>query len=265
MDMEWNEPLYVEAPGPRGRVGVLVIHGFGGSPRAVQELALRLADEGYSVVLPLLTGHGLTPEAMETSRWTDWTTDVERAYEWLEERTDAVFLCGLSMGGTLALWLAARHPEVAGFVSINTIIRHPLEWLMHLLGRVGLPKWMKAIGNDAKADAVDERAYLRLPTRAFRQLALLLSEVRLVLPLVTCPLLLFSSLVDHVVPSANQRELYETIASTDKTFIELHDSYHLATMDNDKELVFARTLEFLAAHAGFALVPAFAGMHDPAS
>ncbi len=68
-------------PGTRGGPRV---HGFGGSPRSVQELALRLADEGYSVALPLLTGHGLAPEAMESSRWTDWTADVERAYEWLE-------------------------------------------------------------------------------------------------------------------------------------------------------------------------------------
>jgi carboxylesterase len=248
--MEWNEPLYVEAPGSRGRVGVLVIHGFGGSPRSLEELATRCADAGYSVALPLLTGHGLTPEAMETTRWTDWTADAEEAYEWLRARTDRVFVCGLSMGGTLALRLVAHHPEAAGLVSINTLTKHPLEWAMHVLGRLGLPRWMNAIGNDSKAEGVDEKAYPKLPTRAFRQLALLLADVRPLIPRIHCPALLFSSSVDHRVPPVNQRELFGAIASVDKTFVELHDSYHLATMDNDRELVFARTLEFVSLHAG---------------
>jgi carboxylesterase len=242
--------MYVEAPGPGGRVGVLVIHGFGGSPRSLQELALRLVDAGYSVALPLLTGHGLTPEAMEASHWTDWTADVEHAHAWLQERTDRVFLCGLSMGGTLALWLAARRPEVKGLVTINALIRHPREWTMLLLGRLGHPRWAKAIGNDTRAPGADEKAYDRIPIRSSRELALLSREVRSSLNLVKCPVLVFSSSVDHIIPPGNQTELYGAVGSADKTLIELRDSYHLATMDNEKDAVFARTLEFIAERAG---------------
>ena len=149
-DLDWNEPMYVEGSGPNGKTGVLVIHGFGGSPRSMQELAQRCADAGYTVALPLLAGHGRTPEDMEASRWTEWTADVEKAYSWLQARTDGVFVCGLSMGGTLALWLTERHPEVAGLVSINTFLRHPLERVMLLIGRFRIPRWVKAIGNDAE-------------------------------------------------------------------------------------------------------------------
>jgi carboxylesterase len=244
--MEWNEPLFKGGSGDNGRIGVLVSHGFGGSPRSLQELAVRLVDAGYTVALPLLAGHGLTPEAMERSGWTEWTADVERAFVWLRERTDQIFVFGLSMGGTLVLWIAERHPEVAGLVTVNAIERHPQERMMRVLGRIGLPRWAKAIGNDTKLAGVDERAYDRIPVRSTRQLALLLAAVRRDLSLVRCPALLFSSDTDHVVPPENQREIYATIGSTDKTLIELHDSYHVATMDNDKELVFAKTLEFLA-------------------
>lgn len=246
---DWNEPIYAEGSGPNGRIGVLLIHGFGGSPRSLQELALRCADTGYTVALPLLAGHGRTPEDMEASRWNEWTADVEQAYEWLRARTDRVFVCGLSMGGTLALWVAERHPEVAGLVSINSIIRHPLERVMLLIGRFRIPRWVKAIGNDAKAERVDERAYDRIPMRSTRELALLSREVRSGLGDVRCPALLFSSVVDHVVPPANQRELHDAIGSADKTFVELHDCYHVATMDCEKEQVFARTLDFIAVHA----------------
>ena len=88
-----------KAPGRTGAIGVLLIHGFGGSPRSLQELAGRLVAAGYTVALPLLAGHGRTPEDMEASRWTEWTADVEKAYDWLRARTDRVFVCGLSMGG----------------------------------------------------------------------------------------------------------------------------------------------------------------------
>ena len=246
--MDRNEPVYVVGSGLNGRIGVLLIHGFGGSPRSLQELAQRCAGAGYTVALPLLAGHGRTPEDMEASRWTEWTADAEQAYEWLRARTDRVFVCGLSMGGTLALWVAERHPEVAGLVSINTFIRHPLERVMLSIGRLRIPRWVKAIGDDAKAEGVDERAYDRIPMRSTRELALLSREVRAGLSRVMCPALLFSSMVDHVVPPANQREIYAAIGSADKTFVELHDCYHLATMDCEKERVFAGTLDFIATH-----------------
>jgi len=248
--MEWNEALFTVGSGDRGRVGVLVCHGFGGSPRSVQEMALRLVGAGYTVALPLLAGHGLTAEAMESSRWTEWTADVEQACAWLRERSDEIFAFGLSMGGTLALWLVERHPEVAGLITVNAIVRHPQERTMHFLGLIGRPRWVKAIGNDTKLAGVDEKAYDRIPARSARQLALLLAEVRRDIPLVRCPALVFSSVIDHVVPPANQRELYGAISSTDKTMIELRDSYHVATMDHDKERIFAGTLEFIAAHSG---------------
>lgn len=250
--MEWNEPLYHEAPAPNGRVGVLLIHGFGGSPRSLQEMALRCVDSGYSVALPLLTGHGCTPEEMESSKWTDWTADVQQTYAWLEARTDKVFVCGLSMGGTLALWLASRHPEVAGLVTVNALIRHSREQAMLLLGRIGVPRWTDPVGNDAKAEGVDEQAYCRLPIRAARQLALLSREVRASLSRIGCPTLVFSSTIDHVVPPENQRELFRALGSPDKELVELAESYHLATMDQDKEQLFALTLDFIAMHGGMA-------------
>lgn len=247
--MEWNETLFEVGTGGRGRIGVLVCHGFGGSPRSVHEVGLRLAEAGYSVALPLLTGHGLTPEAMEKSLWTQWTADAEKAFTWLRERCDEVFLFGLSMGGTLVLWLAERHPDAAGLITVNAVLRHPRERTMLTFGRIGVPRWAKAIGNDTKLAGVDERAYDRIPMRSSRQLALLLRAVRHDLSLVRCPALIYSSLTDHVVPPANQRELYGAISSADKTLIELRDSYHVATMDNDKERIFYGVLEFIGARS----------------
>ncbi len=246
--MEWNEPLYVEGSGPNGRVGVLLLHGFGGAPRSLHELADRMVASGYTVALPLLAGHGGTPKDMEASRWTQWAADSEMAYQWLRARTDKIFVCGLSMGGTLALWTAQNHPEVAGVVSINTIIRHPLEKVMLLVGRLRIPRWVSAVGNDAKQAGVDEKAYGKLPMRSTYELALLSRATRAGLGRIKAPALLFSSTVDHVVPPANQCEIHDSIGSAEKAFVELDDCYHLATMDAGKEKVFAKVLEFVAAY-----------------
>lgn len=152
------------------------------------------------------------------------------------------------MGGTLALWLGEHFPEVAGVVTVNAALRHPHERTMRTLGLVGLPRWTKAIGNDTRLVGVDEKAYDRIPMRSTRQLALPLADVRRHLPLIHCPALLFSSVVDHVVPPANQPEIYAAISSTDKTLVELRDSFHVATMDHEKERIFAGTLEFISGH-----------------
>lgn len=244
--MEWNEPLYREGSGDLAQVGLLVLHGFTGSPRSMQELALRVAGEGYTVALPLLTGHGSTPSAMEKARWSDWTADAEQALSWLRQRTSRMYVCGLSMGGTLALWLAERHPGLAGVITINALIRHPQEPLMRILGRIGIPRWTKGVRNDIKKPGEDEMAYERVPIRAARELALLVRAVRRDLGRISCPILIFSSPQDHVVPPQNQREIFETVSSQIKKLIELPNSYHVATMDNDKELIFSEVLKFMA-------------------
>jgi carboxylesterase len=138
---------------------------------------------------------------------------------------------------------------VAVVVSINSIVRHPLEKVMLLIGRYRVPRWVKAVGNDAKIVDVDERAYLRLPMRSTYELALLSRDIRSGLGDIRCPALCFSSTVDHVVPPANQRELFARLGSADKTFVELTDCYHLATMDGGKETVFTGILGFIAAHS----------------
>jgi len=65
-------------------VGVLVIHGFTGSPGSMRDLAQFYADQGFTVALPRLAGHGTTPEDLEKRKYQEWIEDVEKAYQWLK-------------------------------------------------------------------------------------------------------------------------------------------------------------------------------------
>lgn len=245
-ELAFNEPVYNEG----SATGVVVLHGFTGSPRSLQEYAVRLADAGYTVALPRLTGHCSCPEDMEKTRWVDWTADAEAAFRWVSDRSERVFATGLSMGGTLALWLAEQHQDLAGVITVNAAIRFPHEWLMRVAGAVGVPRWVKGVGNDISEPGQDERCYDRIPVRATREFALLMAEVRRNLGRISCPALIFSSANDHVVPLQNQRDLYAALRSPEKRLVTLEKSFHVATMDYDRDAVYRQALAFIAEHAG---------------
>ena len=98
-----------------GRVGVVLSHGFTGTPQSLRPWAEHLAAAGLTVSLPRLPGHGTRWQDLAATRWEDWYGEVERAFTRLRSRCDEVFAGGLSMGGALVLRLAEEHPdEVAG-------------------------------------------------------------------------------------------------------------------------------------------------------
>src|SRR5438445_9825017 len=102
-----------------GPNGALVVHGFTGCPQSMRPLARAFAAAGFAVELPLLPGHGTSVDDMLTTTWDDWSGCAERAYVDLAARCQRVVVAGLSMGGTLTVWLAAHHPEFAGIVVVN--------------------------------------------------------------------------------------------------------------------------------------------------
>src|SRR4051812_7925098 len=103
-----------------GEVGVVLSHGFTGSPQSLRPWAEHLAAAGLTVRLPRLPGHGTRWQDLNDTRWPDWYGEVERAFDDLRGRCRQVFGMGLSMGGTLVLRLAEQRPaEVAGLVLVN--------------------------------------------------------------------------------------------------------------------------------------------------
>src|SRR5262245_15770290 len=115
----WSAP----GEGARAKIGIVLVHGFTGSPRSLRPLAELLARRGFAVELPLLPGHGTTWREMIPTRYDDWRAEVVRTAKLLASRTDKVVLCGLSMGGTLSLDVASSGDVTpAGVVAINAQI-----------------------------------------------------------------------------------------------------------------------------------------------
>lgn len=231
------EPFQVEG----GRTGILVSHGFTGTVQSMRPLGEAFADQGYTVTVPRLNGHGTHHEEMEGTTYHDWITSIEEAFGWLSERCDSIFMAGLSMGGTLALHMAQKHPEIKAISLINAAVDVPAMAVVHDMQDV---RFMDAIGSDIKKEGIMELAYEKTPVASIKQLLAFMDEVRNDLPKITCPALIFVSPEDHVVPPENSQMIFSRISSTEKRIIEMPDSYHVATLDNDQQRIIEETMAF---------------------
>ena len=240
-----------DAESPHGRVGVLLSHGFTGSPASMKPWAEHLASKGYAVSLPRLPGHGTSWQEMNKTTWADWYGEVERAFEALANQVDTVVVCGLSMGGALALRIAADHPDrVAGLVLVNPAVtteRKDVK-LLPVLKHV-IPA-MPGIANDIKKPGVQEHGYTKTPLRAADSMFQAYKALRADLNRVVCPILLFRSTEDHVVDPSSGRAIQSSVGSSDVREEMLENSYHVATLDNDAQQIFEGSVSFIERVAG---------------
>src|SRR5260221_3656570 len=150
-----------------GATGVLLCHGFTGSPQSLRPWAEYLAEAGLSVWLPRLPGHGTTWQGMEHTRWEDLYAELDRAFDELRAHSVEIFVMGLSMGGCLALRLAElRGPAISGLVIVNPSVTadNRLFALTPVLKFVVTS--LKGITRAIKKEQVRELGYERIPVRA---------------------------------------------------------------------------------------------------
>lgn len=229
-----------------GETGVLLCHGFTGTPQSLRPWGEYLAARGLTVSVPLLPGHGTRWQDMQVTGWQDWYAEVDRELAALRDRCTRVFVCGLSMGGTLALRLAQNHGSaVSGLVLVNPSVKADSARLMAVpVIRHFVPS-VAGIASDIALEGVAEVGYDRTPLHAVHSLARLWKIVHAGLPRVTQPLLLLHSRVDHVVHPSNSAVVLAGVSSADVTERVLERSYHVATLDHDAERIFSESYDFV--------------------
>jgi carboxylesterase len=225
----------------------LLLHGLTGAPtRDLWFLADYLSAHGISVVAPLLTGHGKTWKELELATSESWQNDALAGLDEACTLGKTVFVAGLSMGGTLALYLGEHRPDIAGLITVNApvYVDDPKMKLVPILRhfRRNEPK--------GPPDVADQDAML--PDLGFNSLEAvyqferLMQGVRDDLGMITQPLLSFRSTQDHVVPPRNAEFIQEHVNSRFKSVITLERSYHCATIDYDREKIAASIERFIA-------------------
>ncbi|HWR37910.1 MAG TPA: alpha/beta fold hydrolase [Patescibacteria group bacterium] len=225
--------------------GVLLVHGFTGSPSEMRLIGEYLNRAGYPVLAPRLAGHGTTVEEMARTDWRHWYASVVDGYRVLSGHCRQIHLVGLSMGGLLALKLGRELPvsRVACLSAPVYINDSRLRFLpFYRLFRSYAPKRRRVL------PGVDPRYlvhYDRTPLRCVASLLDLIRDVTRLLPKFSAPLLVVQSQGEHTVKPESAQYIYDQAGSQEKELCWLQKSGHLITLDTERETVFTRVLEFL--------------------
>ena len=240
------------AGGPDDGPPVLVLHGFSGSPRSMRPWAEHLAAHGLRVELPRLPGHGTSWRELNVTGWQDWYAVAERALLNLADASGRpVGVGGLSMGGALALRLAQTHRDlVRGLVLVNPVINIVDPRIRALRALRLLTPSLGGIAGDVAKPGVDEGGYDRTPLHALYSQSHLWALVRRDLASVGTPLLVYRSAQDHVADPSSVALLREHTVSSDRTFVVLERSYHVATLDHEAQTIFDGSVGLFSRLAG---------------
>ena len=233
-------------------IGCLLVHGFTGTPQNVRPLADYLARRGLAVSAPRMPGHGTTVEDLDATRPQDWLGAAEDALAELRRRCSTVFVAGISMGGTITLELARRHPDLAGVVvmAAPVLALDALEPLVQDPDRpFSVPAPWATVGVLTEDVGVGGIAYLEMPLGVLERGMEFVGDVRAGLSDVRVPTLLIYGDADLIVDKANGPFVLENIASSDKRLLALPDSSHEVTLDVDRERVMVEVFDFIRAHS----------------
>jgi carboxylesterase len=231
-----------------GPVGVVLVHGFTGSPASTRPLGEWLASNDLAVEGVRLPGHGIGLEALRRSRWIEWTDEVAEAVASLRGRCRTVVAFGQSMGASVVLHVAASRPhDVDGIAVANPYVFDARHLAIPVVGRLLRRRDLKGVGNDIAKPGQDENADARMPVPAIVEMAAMMRLVRSELPEIRQPLLVFRSDVDHVVPRSTVRKLLRRIGSARAEVVACPRSFHVVTLDYDAPLVSERLLAFASA------------------
>ena len=247
-----------------GNHSVLLIHGLTGSPFEMKYLARKLNKAGFTVKGPCLEGHCTTLKNLSKTNWEDWYRSVHKSFIEMKKSSDTVSVVGLCMGALLSLHLSYEFAsEVAALSLISTTLFYDgwsLPWFKFLLpvayyipfryiysysetepyGIKNKPL-RERIVNLMKNDSI---AYTKTPAASMHELFKLIREVKRELPAITTPALILHSREDDLTSIKNPDYVEEKIGSKIVRKIILDDSYHMMTIDNQKDRVAEETINF---------------------
>jgi carboxylesterase len=242
----------------KSQVGILLTHGFTGTPKEMRWMGEYLTREyGFTSLGIRLTGHATRSEDMIRSRYTDWQASVEDGFHMLSGMAKSIYLCGLSMGGILSLYSASKLP-VKGVVAMSTPYKLPDDprlKFIRLLSKVQpyMPK-SEEEGTGWYGDAWKDYhiSYGKNPLRSIAELKALLVEMRSALPEIKVPVLLIHSRNDNYVVKDSMERIYADLRTPDKQMLWVEGAGHVITEEPIREQVFKAAAEFIHRVEGLA-------------
>jgi len=250
-----------------GRLGVMLIHGLGGTPVELRFVAQSLARAGHTVHCCQLAGHCATPEELRRSTWQEWYASVETAHDRLREHCSIIVAGGLSMGGILATHLAQNRPDaVHGLLLYAPTLKldgWSMPWYSRIINYIrplpiklefdlaehepyGLKdERVRALVVSAMQSGSSQAGVFSTPMRSFANFNKLVSVVKRDLARVRQPALIIHPRDDDMASLKNAQYLQANLGGLVETLV-LDNSYHMITLDQQRHIVTERTLSFVS-------------------
>lgn len=236
------EPVYL----PGGPTAFLVIHGWCATSESVRFLTAGLAEAGYTVLAPTMPGHGTNAVDLSKFGPIEWFRSVQDAAKWMHEHYQSVVVLGVSMGGALALQLAALSPHlVTGVVTVNApvYLNNP-EVAGSILTSQPLALLSGWQPPQFYGPPVDEISYKERTTKSAADLLTTAALANALLASIKTPLCVIQSKLDPIVPPECAQHILQQVTSAHKQLHWLHHSYHISQLDTDREAIVQLTVEF---------------------
>jgi|SRR5437870_3294402 len=256
-----------------GSPGVLLLHGLAGSPVEMHHLSRSLRHAGFTVHVPAIPGYafGTRADPFDTGTWEQWVAYASRALDTLSERHGRIYLAGLCIGAVLALRLAIERPKRIGAMSlISTTLRHDgwaTPWyrkLVRLAGHTPLRRRVKlherypyGLKNERLRERVARAMRTEgssaagaefLPLSGMHQAYRLSGAVQRDIGQVTTPSLVLHAIDDDVASTRSAEFVARNIDAREVRTVLYRESYHILTMDNDRDAVADETIGFFRRH-----------------
>lgn len=234
-----------------GKKGVLLIHGFTGTPGELMLLGERLNKEGYTVKGILLPGHGTTPEDLETKTVEDWYEATKKEYLELKKVCTEVSVIGLSMGGLLTMKIAAEFNIHSAIIMSAPIFLYDPRVKLLTKRVYSIVKYFYRYARKFKRDYSDvgekyKQCYKVMPLRGVVELLKLIKICKKnVIPKITVPCLIIQSKNEHTVKAESAKYIYDNVKSKIKKLVWLENSGHIVTIGKEREKVFDAVINFL--------------------
>lgn len=246
-DDDLSQPLFHKG----NEIGCITLHGIGGTPANIRVVADALIAKGYTVISPMIPGHGETVRAQNASTGAEWLEEIRAAYKRLrDEGCTQIYALGLSLGGILC-GLLAEEEHLDGLALICTPIRmqrflRTARTLSPIIPVVGYPE--SRGGKPAWGDNPYGQMYGGFSTKKLVDLSRLSRRLKRNLDKIDCPTLIVAAGKDDKVDPASI-EIFCTgavnVPSVD--LAEFENSPHGCTYGPERELVAARCVEFVSA------------------
>ncbi len=241
-DIIASQPIFHDPKQDHNGIGILCLHGFSSTPANFYEYACSFIQQGYTVSIPLLPGHGDKPDALLNVKWTQWLDCALQNYDLIRKKCDKVFVVGLSLGALLAIQLATRRKDIEKLFLLSPAIE-PIflfkmgkYFLLPLFRILRINYWFN-IGGDIKDTTQYEVGYKKIPINAFNEVWKCMQDTRFSLPLVKTDIMVFQPRIDHTTNPNGGKVIIDNVKSINKKLIYLDNTYHVISKDFDSKNV----------------------------